>query len=207
MGRKIAIAIIAGLFAFQTAGAQNLTDLLKLFGFGSSDTTEQAAESAEAAKTPELTSEGLLGVWRYVEPASRYDGNDMLGSVGFKAMQAVLPAMYAKAGLSDGSARITFSAPDVASGEIGKYKVTGRYTFTPEDGSMSVSATVGKASGVLHGTATLEDGVLTLLFDAAEAAAIVERVSAKAAANDNFKMMKSLLDSYPGVKLGCRMRR
>ena len=204
MGRKFAIALVALMLACRPAGAQNLNDLLQLFGLGASDTKEQAAE---APKSRTLTAEGLSGVWRYAEPASRYDGNDMLGSVGFKAMQAVLPAMYAKAGLAEGSARLTFTTPDVVSGEIGEHKVTGRYTFNPDDGSMSVSATVGKASGVLHGTATIEDGVLTLLFDAAEAAAIVERVSPKAAANENFKMMKSLLDSYPGVKLGCRLKR
>lgn len=204
MGRKLVIALVAGLFACQTAGAQSLSDLLKFFGFGSSNDKEQ---TAEAPKTPTLTTEGLLGTWRYAEPASRYDGGDMLGSIGMKAVETMLPTMYAKAGLSAGSARVTFAANGEASGEIGDHKVTGRYTFDPDDGTMTISATVGSASGVLHGTATMEDGVLTLLFDASEAAAIVERVSAKAASNDNFKMMKSVLDSYPGVKLGCRMKR
>ena len=149
----------------------------------------------------------MLGEWHYSEPASRYDGNDILGSFGIMAVASMMPALYAKAGLTKGSATVTFTAPDIAGGHIGEYSVTGRYTLDESDGSMTVSATVGGVEGVLHGSATLENGVLTLLFDAAEAAAIVDRISERASKSEKFRMMKSLLDSYPGVKMGCRMTR
>lgn len=204
MNRKTIAILIAALFACHTADAQSLSDFLRFLGLGSSSSSEQTVETE---RRPALMAEGLLGTWRYSEPAVQYDGNDMLGSIGVKAMEAMLPSMYAKAGLSAGDGTVTFTAPDVASGRLGGHQVTGRYDFTPADGTMTVSATVGSASGELHGTATLENGVLTLLFDASEAAAIVERVSSKAASNDSFKMMKSLLDSYPGVKLGCKLKR
>ena len=195
-----AMMLSAGL----PAEAQNLGDLMKLLGFGgSAETKEQAATTS--APTTKLTAKRLRGKWHYAEPASRYDGNDMLGSFGMKAVESMLPAMYAKAGL-DSTATLTFAANGTASGQIGDYKVTGRYTFNESDGSLAVSASIGGTEGVLHGTATLEEGVLTLLFDAQEAASIVERVSSKAAANDTFRMMKTLLDSYPGVKMGCRMK-
>lgn len=201
---KLSALFIAALFACQTAGAQSLEGLLKMFGLGSS---EQKEQSATAQPAQALTADGLLGVWHYAEPASRYDGDDVLGSIGVKALETALPSMYAKAGLADGKGTMTFAAPDTASGQIGEYGVTGSYAFTAEDGSLTLSAEVGGVSGVLHGSASLEGDVLTLLFDASEAAAIVERVSPKAASNDNFRMMKSLLEKYPGVKLGCRMKR
>lgn len=204
MGR-ITVILVATLFTCQTAGAQSLDALLRLFGFGSSQKTEQPAEPKP--QQPALTAEGLTGVWRYSEPASRYDGDDVLGSIGIKAVETMLPSMYAKAGLAEGKGTMTFTAPDTVSGELGGYVITGRYEFNPEDGTLTVTGTIGGVTGSLHGEAQLENGVLTLLFDAQEAASLVERVSSKAASNDNFKMMKSVLDKYPGVKLGCRMRR
>ena len=203
--KRLTILFVAALFASQTAGAQSLDALLRLFGLGGSQ--EKTEQKAEEPAAPALTADGLTGVWHYIEPASRYDGNDILGSIGIKAVEEMLPSMYAKAGLADGKGTMTFTAPDTASGQLGGYNVSGRYEFAPEDGSLTLSARIGGTSGVLHGSATLDGEVLTLLFDAAEAAAIVERVSSKAATNDNFKMMKSLLDKYPGVKLGCRMKR
>lgn len=195
--------LAVALLACQSAEAQSLTDLLKLFGFGgSTETKEQAAPEPK----PALTAKILHNKWHYAEPASRYDGDDMLGSFGMKAVESLLPTLYGKAGL-DSSATVTFSANGTASGQLGEYKLTGRYTFNESDGSMTVTATIGGVEGVLHGSATLDNGVLTLLFDAKEAASIVERVSSRAAANDKFQMMKSLLNSYPGVKMGCRMRR
>lgn len=201
--KRFTVILLAALFACQTAGAQSLGDLLKMLGFGGSSQTEQVAENPK----PALTAEGLLGRWRYAEPASRYDGSDMLGSFGVKAVETMLPSVYAKAGLSEGSAAVTFTAPDTVSGQIGDYTLTGRYTFDESSGTLTVSATIGGVDGVLHGTAALENGVLTLLFDAQEAASVAERVSSRVASNDKFQMMKSLLNSYPGVKMGCRMRR
>lgn len=201
--KRLTLILAAALLACQTTQAQSLSDLLKFFGFGGqTETKEQTAEQT----APALTTAKLLGQWRYAEPASRYDGDDMLGSFGMKAVETMLPAMYAKAGL-DSSATVTFSSADTASGHIGDYTLTGKYRFNETDGTMTVTATVGGVDGVLHGTATLDDGMLTLLFDAQEAASIVERISDKAASNEKFRMMKSVLDSYPGVKMGCRMKR
>ena len=203
--KRLAVIYLAMLFACQTAGAQSLEGLLRMFGLGGS--SEKSEQTAEQPAAPALTAEGLTGTWRYSEPASRYDGSDVLGSIGIKAVEAMLPSMYAKAGLSDGSGTITFTAPDTAGGQLGGYKVAGSYTFVPEEGSLTLTAEIGGVRGVLHGSATLDGDVLTLLFDAAEAAAIAERVSPAAASNDTFKMLKSVLDKYPGVKLGCRMKR
>lgn len=206
--RRLSLFFTFVLFACCPAEAQSLEGLLRLFGLDSSKRTEQNTEqSLEMQPVAALTAEGLTGAWHYSEPASRYDGDDVFGSIGVKAVENLLPSMYAKAGLSEGKGTMIFTAPDTVSGELGGYVITGRYKFTPENGTLAVSGVIGGIEGTLHGEARLEGGVLTLMFDAQEAASLVERVSPKAAANDNFKLMKSLLDNYPGVKLGCRMKR
>lgn len=201
---KLTVVLIALLLASHTAGAQSLNDLLRFFGFG---TTEKSEQSAESASVPLLTSHGLLGEWHYSEPALRYDGEEVMGAIGVKAVESMLPSMYARAGLTAGST-LTFALPDEARGRLGDYRLTGRYEFTPSDGKISVSALVGGVEGLLHGEASLdESGVLTLLFDASEAAAIVERVSPAVSSNEKFRTMKSVLDLCPGVMMGCRLTR
>ena len=203
--KKIAVFFIVTLFAFRTAEAQNLDGLLRLLGIGES--SEQTERTAEESATSTLTAEGLKGEWLYNEPVLRYDGSDVLGSIGVKAVEAMLPMMYAKAGLSAGNGLISFTASNMVSGQLGEYKVSGRYKYSSEDGALILSAQIGAVNGVLHGIAAMEGDALILLFEAQEAAEIVERVSSKAASNDTFKMMKSLLDKYPGVKLGCKLKR
>ena len=201
--RKLML-LVAVLFACRTADAQSLSDLLRLFGIGSSASREETVQTSG----PSLTAEKLCGTWTYAEPVVVYDGGDVLGAIGVKALEGSMPSMYAKAGLSAGKGSVTFTGKGEASARLGDHKVTGTYSFAASDGSLTLSAKVGDASGVLHGSAsTDEDGVLTLVFDASEAAAIIEKASAKAASNDNFRMMKALLNSCPGVMMGAKFRR
>ena len=202
MGRVSALLAVA-LLSFQSVEAQSLSDFLKLLG-NYSGTTEQ---SDDKAPSQVLTTESLLGTWNYYEPAARYDGDDVIGSLGLSALESLLPSLYSKAGLKAGSGSVTFSSPDVFSARIGEYNITGKFRITSSDGAIILSATVRNVSGTLYGHAAIENGTLTLVIDAAKAAALAEQVSPKAASNNYFKILKSVLNSYPGMKFGCKMKR
>ena len=203
MGRGLAL-LAAALLAFQSAGAQSLGDLLKLLDGLSSGSAEQNARTEER---PAVTAKSLTGKWTYAEPAARYDGDNLVGTLGVSALESILPALYSKAGLTAGKGSVTFSAPDVFSARIGSYNVTGNYRMVSPDGTVVLSATVRNVSGMLHGSVVIDGDTLTLVLDAAAAAALVERVAPKASSNDYFKILKSVFDSYPGVKFGCKLTR
>lgn len=200
--RKFITMAIAALVAVQTAEAQNWQELLRrLTGGPAEKKTEQPAGEQPAG----LTAAALCSTWTYSAPAMKYEGDDMLASIALKGIEGYLPSLYAKVGLAKGSGRATFTTTRAVHAEAGTHKASGSYSFDPSTGELTVTVKRGGASVDFHGSATLEEGALVLLFDASEAADIMERMSDKAAQNDNFKMMKSLLDKYPGIKLGCRM--
>lgn len=203
--RKIIIMAAMAVLCMQTADAQNWQDLLRRLTGGSSKqaSTEQTAEE----QAPALTAATLCSTWTYSAPAMKYEGDDMLASIALKGVESYLPALYAKVGLTSGTGKATFTTLHDVHAEAGDHKASGSYTFDPSTGDIVITAGRGDATASFHGTATLENGVLVLLFDAAEAADIMEKMSESAAKNEQFKTMKSLLDSYPGIKLGCKMTR
>lgn len=202
--RKTIIMAAMAVLCMQTADAQNWQDLLRrLTGGGTPKQTEQKAEE----QTPALTAAALCTTWTYSAPAMKYEGDDMLASIALKGVESYLPALYAKVGLTSGTGKATFTTLHDVHAEAGEHKASGSYTFNPSTGEIVVTTGHGDATASFHGTATLEDGVLVLLFDASEAAGIMEKMSESAAKNEQFKTMKSLLDSYPGIKLGCKMKR
>lgn len=183
------------------AQAQSWDNLLRALGLGGQPAQQTATAAAH------LSEQQLQATWVYSSPATGYDGNDALAAVGVKTLESMLPSLYLRAGLSEGNGTVEFRPDGVLEARIGDHKVTGRYELSRSDGRLTLSARVGDVAGQLNGRASVDDGELTLLLDASEAARLVERVSSKASSNEKFRLMKALLDKYPGIFIGCKMMR
>lgn len=197
---RMLLAAAALLVCPAAACAQSLSDILRIFSGSSSSASESAPAQSMAPSAARLCS-----VWSYSEPASKYDGDDMLASIAVGSMESFLPSVYAKAGLEKGRASVRFVPDGTFIVESGGRSFSGSYSYLPATGGLTVSAVAGTSSVTLRGTAAIDGGALVLLFDAGQAAEAIERVSPSAAGNENFRTVKSLLDKYPGIKLGCRL--
>lgn len=204
--RKVIMMIAAVvIFSSQAAQAQSLDSFLRMLS-GSIQESETEAKSTPV-KVVKFSSDKLRGTWTYSAPALKYDGDDMLATIALKGVESYLPSIYAKAGLRDGVGTLTFTRNREVHAAAGDRKVSGTYSFNPRSSEIVISTKHDGKSYSFRGTVQMEGDVLVLLFDASETADLIMKMSSEAAQNDTFKMMKSILDKYPGIKLGCKMKR
>lgn len=196
------IAFVASTLCQQSAMAQSFDDLLKgLSGlFGSTTTTAPAAEKPVYPKEKEL-----IGTWIYTEPQIVYEGNDALASMAIATIKGQVPALAEKFGVVAGRdyAVVKKSKITAVSGER---KANATYTYIPSAGKAIVTGEHNGKKIIVTGYVTMKDGKVTVLFDANELLAIVSQTQ-KFKENTTLQMMASVIQSYPGIKVGATARK
>lgn len=201
------IMMIAAMVMFSsvTAQAQSFESFLRMLS-GSSEQTKTDNEQ-DAVKAVKLSADKLRGTWTYAAPALKYEGDDMLATIALKGVESYLPSIFAKAGLTPGVGTLTFTRTRDIHASAGDRKVSGSYSYNAKTSALTLTAKYGDKRASIDGEAMLEGDYLVLLFDASEAANIVTTMSQEAAQNDTFALVKSILDKYPGIKLGCKLKK
>lgn len=185
------------LFAAGTAGAQSLTDLFKSIFGGSSETT--------ATETTVTIPQSVAGTWIYREPAITYTGDDMLAAIAVTGLRDQFASYYTKAGLTPGQGGITLRKNDKVRAEMAGHEIEGTYTYDADSGSLTFTGTIGGKSASVTGQVTVEEGMMTLLFDAGKTLEIAKSLSPKLSEDARIQQISAILNQYPGIMLGGKL--
>lgn len=197
----IATFALATLFS-NNANAQSLTDLFKgLSGLFGSTTTQQ--ETVQKAVYP--TEKEILGTWIYTEPQIVYEGNDALASLAISTVKGQIPSLAQKFGVVAGQDYVTIKKSKIVAVSAGK-KANASYTYIPSTGQAIITGEHNGKKIIVTGHATIKDGQVTVLFDAKELLAIVSQ-SKKFKENSSLQMIASVIQNYPGIKVGATARK
>lgn len=211
---SLAFAASVAAFAAQPLQAQSWADALgkALGGAAKQQTATEAAEAAAAPAAPP-TARALRGVWTYRAPAMDYTGDDMLAALAVGTLRDQMAPLYARAGLEPGKGTVRFADGRRVVFELGTHRMEGTYTYRPATGALTVTLRHQGRQAAFEGTASLSDGVLTLLFDARQALEAIggrealEGVPEQTAQLEKLRQLAVLLEKYPGIRLGCRLGR
>lgn len=174
--------------------------------FGGSKKEEKVPEKTPAEpRCP--TAQELTGAWTYTEATLAYTGSDMLASLAVAGLQGQIGSYFAKAGLVPGRDGLTFGPKSALTLRIGEREASGTYTYNQTDGTIVITLTVDGKSASFCGSGSLAGDVLTLLFDANEALAVAKKVAPSAFENGNVQTVASIVEKYPGLMIGCKMKR
>lgn len=196
----IAIFSLATLSANNTQ-AQSFGDLLKgLSGLFGSTTTQQVEE-----KPVYPTEKEVLGTWIYTEPQIVYEGSDALASLAISTLKGQIPGLAQKFGVVPGQDYVTIKKSKILAVSAGK-KANATYTYIPSTGKAIITGEHNGKKIIVTGYATIKDGLVTVLFDANELVAILSQTNAYKE-NSTLQMMASVIQSYPGIKVGATARR
>ena len=202
MKRVLFIAIFAlATLCQQSAQAQSFSDLLKgLSGLLGSTTTQ-----AQVEKPVYPTEKELIGTWVYTDPEITYDGNDPLASIAISTVKGQIPSLAQKFGVVSGrdyaivkGSKITFVSGDK------KAKAT--YTYIPSTGKAIITGEHNGQKIIMTGYLTIKDGMITVLFDAKEAIAILSETK-KFKENSTLQMIAGVISNYQGIKAGATARK
>lgn len=191
------------LFCLNRTEAQSLRSLWQsLFGSGGETKTEQAEPERKY-----MTAAQLAGTWFYEEAAIAYTGDDMLASMAVSALKGQVEAYAAKAGVVAGRDRLVLNADRTLLFAAGKHTAKGTYAYDASTGAVTMHVEIGGKQGTLTGTTAYENGVMTLLFDAGEALAAMKAAAPQLAQNENVKLATTVVENYPGIRIGARLKK
>lgn len=197
-----ATLLLCGLIAPGTQ-AQSWSSLLKGLVGGSKEEKTEVKTTAPARLTADL----IAGKWMYAEATLAYTGSDMLAQLAVAGLQGQASSYFSKAGLVPGRDAITFGKKNDVTLHIGGREAAGTYSFNSLNGTLVVTLTVDGKSASFRGTASLNDGLLLLLFDANETLHVVRTVSPSAAQDSNVQTLGTIIEKYPGLLIGGKLKK
>lgn len=210
---------LAFVMALSGANAQSLGGLLKGLTGGSTsgdnntdklsgilNAVGNAVENATA--TTNFAVEDLIGSWSYESPAVSLSSDNALSTIGGIAasgtIEKKLSPYYNKFGLN--KLQIIVNEDLTFNMTAGKTTLAGTISKEEEQLVFNFQA-FGKVNiGKINARATKSGTSLNLTFDAQKVLNIAQKV-ASLANNASLKSVSSLLDSYKGVYVGCKLRK
>lgn len=194
----VAVALLMAGGCFTNAEAQSLKDI-----FG-------GIASTVAGKVG-LTSESVVGTWKYVQPAVKLESDNLLANLGGKVaaskVEEQLKEEVDKYGLSKIGCSFTFNEDKTFSYSIGKLTRQGTYTVDTSKKQIIMKPRIGKsqtASYELSGdklSVYMEaDGMIKLLQGASS-------LVSKATSNSAISLLSSLSKQYDGMEIGVELKK
>lgn len=194
----VAAALLMAGGCFTGAEAQSLKDILG--GIASS-----------VAGKAGLTSESVVGTWKYVQPAVKLESDNLLANLGGKVaaskVEAQLKEQVDKYGLSKIGCSFTFNEDKTFSYSIGKLTRQGTYTVDTSNKKIVMKPRIGKSQTASY---ELSGNKLSVYMEANGMIKLLQGASAlasKATSNSALSLLSSLSKQYDGMELGVELQK
>ena len=204
--KRIFILLIAALaVGVADVQAQSLDDLMKSISamFSSSDSSQLAQPKEEYPAEAEL-----VGRFKYDALAIDYKGDSALASLAVTTLETQLPLIAEKMDLVAGRDYMDVS-PDGTMIIVCNGKQIPVYctAYDPTTGTASLMMRLVDQNINLKASVTKVGGKYRIVFDAQELLSIIAKHDSTFAENTTLQMVKGVIDSYPGVRVGALLRK
>lgn len=189
--RLIAAALL--LLALPTQ-AQDWKELLK----------KTATEVADQATGGKLTERAIVGTWNYTGPGVKFEGEDLLSSVGGTAMESTvttrLEKVYLLVGIKPGACSFVFAEDKSFTATMGSRELSGTYEFDASTHVLTLHFAKGKVDlGSVPGHAYISGTQLQLLFPVTKLTDMIVALGSKIS---SLSTLTKLLEKYENVYIG-----
>ncbi|MBR5464349.1 MAG: DUF4923 family protein [Alistipes sp.] len=199
--KKILFAMVALVATISTASAQSWGDLLKQVA-GSAIT-----EIADQVTNGALSDAALNGTWSYKQPAVKFEGDNLLSTLGGSAIESSVTTRLEKAytfiGIKEGAATFTFNEDNTFTASLGLAKnLSGTYEFNTETHQITLQfSNTGllKNFGTMSGYAYISGKELKLVFPVTKLVNMIRTLGSKIS---YLNTITTLLENYENVYLG-----
>lgn len=199
------LTLCIALTATNSAQAQSLDALFKSLSSFFGATEEQKPE------TPKITHPDvydLMGRWVFDGLVMDYTGDSSLASVAISTLESQLPALATKFNLVAGRDYINVNEDGSIVAVHGESKITAYCTYY-DSYSGEASLTFNHNNKSINITATVieQDGKTKVLFNANKLMNLLAQHYSKFNESTTLQMAKTVIDSYPGIRVGATMKR
>ena len=200
------LALCVTLTATNSAQAQSLDALLKSLSsfFGSS-------EQEQAPAQPKIThpeAYELMGRWVFDGLVMDYTGDSSLAAVAISTLESQLPTLATKFNLVAGRDYINVNEDGSIVAVRGESKMTAYCTYYDSySGEASLTFNFDGKSVSITATIIEQDGKTKVLFNANRLMNLLAQHYSKFNENTTLQIAKTVIDSYPGIRVGATMKR
>lgn len=153
-----------------------------------------------------LSQKQLVGTWRYKGPGCAFTSENLLakagGEVAASEIKEKLATQYAKLGLSADNTYITFNSDNTYTACIAGKTVSGKYTYSEDDGKLEMKALLITLSGYAKKNS---DGI-GVLFESKKVLTLLQTLAA-VSGNSTLSTIGDLSKNYDGVRVGFDMKK
>ena len=187
-----------------SAQAQSLDDLLK----GLSNLLGTTEEPAKAPKITHPEAYDLMGRWYFEALVMDYTGDSSLASVAVSTLESQLPAITPKFDLLAGRDYIDINEDGSTVIVRGDKRMTGYCTYYDSySGDADLTFTIDGKSVHINATIIEQEGKTKIFFDANKMMSLMQQHYAKFNENTILQTAKTVIDSYPGIRVGATVKR
>ena len=152
--------------------------------------------------TDKLTSDQLVGMWKYNGPGCAFSSEKALAKAGGEvvatSIKEKLSSTYKTMGYSSANTYITINNDSTFAAKLLGKSWSGRYTYSEADGKIELKGLLLSATCYVKRNG--KDG-LSLLFDAKKLLTLLQTLSALSG-NANLEAIGEISKNYSDVKLG-----
>lgn len=192
-------------FSATSAQAQSLDALINSISsfFG---TSEEPAKAEPKITHPEAYE--LMGRWYFDALDMDYTGDSSLASVAVSTLETQLPTLAPKFDLVAGRDYIDINEDGSAVIVRGEARMTGYCTYYDSySGEASLNFYIDNKSVDITATIIEQDGKTKVLFNANKLMSLMQQHYTKFNENTILQTAKSVIDSYPGIRVGAIVMR
>ena len=204
--RKIFFALTLCIALSATSvQAQSLDALLK------SLTSLLSATSEEPAKAPKIThpeAYDLMGRWYFEALVMDYTGDSSIAAVAVSTLEGQLPLLASKFDLVVGRDYINIGEDGVITFACGDSRISAHCNnYDSYNGEVTMTFYLKDKYINVTGLVLVQDGKTKVLFDANKIMELLSQHYPNFKENTTLQMAKTVIDSYPGIRVGAAIKK
>lgn len=194
------VAVIAS----SNVQAQSLDDLLKSLASLMGSTTESTEQKPKITH-PEIYE--LIGRWNFDGLVMDYTGDSSIAAVAVSTLEGQLPLLASKFDLVAGRDYINIGEDGVITFVCGDSRISAHCNnYDSYNGEVTMTFYINNKYVNVTGIVIVQDGKTKVLFDANKIMELLSQHYPGFKDNTTLQMAKTVIDSYPGIRVGAAIK-
>ena len=199
------LLLLVAVIASSNAQAQSLDDLLKGLASLVGVTTESTEQKPKITH-PEIYE--LIGRWNFDGLVMDYTGDSSIAAVAVSTLEGQLPLLASKFDLVVGRDYINIGEDGVITFACGDSRISAHCNnYDSYNGKVTMTFYLKDKYINVTGLVLVQDGKTKVLFDANKIMELLSQHYPNFKENTTLQMAKTVIDSYPGIRVGAAIKK
>ena len=199
------LLLFVAVMASSNVQAQSLDDLLKSLA-SMVGITAESTEQKPKITHPEIYE--LIGRWNFESLVMDYTGDSSIAAVAVSTLEGQLPLLASKFDLVAGRDYVNIGEDGVITFACGESRISAHCNdYNSYNGEVTMTFYFKEKYVNVTGVVLVQDGKTKVLFNANKIMELLAQHYPNFKENTTLQMAKTVIDSYPGIRVGASIKK